>query len=204
MKKPLKKQVPLTPEQGNLLLRLARTTIAQHLGIPVDQTEMKTLTTSLSQDTFDQKAGTFVTLHINRQLRGCIGHIEPEETIAQGIKANAVNAAFHDPRFSPLQAEEFSAVDIEVSLLSRPEKLDYVDAQDLIARLRPGIDGVILEQSYHRATFLPQVWEQLPDPSDFLTHLCRKAGLPGDEWIKGRVKISVYQVTCFDESVDSQ
>ncbi|MFH1153488.1 MAG: AmmeMemoRadiSam system protein B [Pseudomonadota bacterium] len=189
----------ITPTQGRILLKLARQTIAEKLGIPVDPGEKADLGTDLKAPVFQNPSGTFVTLTIKGALRGCIGTIEPVESMADGIRGNARNAAFRDPRFSPLTRNEFDDVHIEVSLLTKPEKLDYTDGDDLISKLKPGVHGVILEKSYHRATFLPQVWEQLPRPEDFLTHLCRKAGLGGNEWKDGQIEVFTYGVEYFEE-----
>ena len=120
--------------------------------------------------------------------------------IVSGVRENAINAAFHDPRFSPLKKKELDAVHIEVSVLSEPVPLAYTDADDLVAKLRPGIDGVILKKGHASATFLPQVWEQLPKPEQFLSHLCMKAGLPADQWREGDVTVLAYQVQYFEET----
>jgi AmmeMemoRadiSam system protein A len=138
-------------------------------------------------------------LHQHGELRGCIGSLVAEEPLVEDVRRNAKNAAFRDPRFSPLNSGELDEVDIEVSVLTDPVPLDYKDGADLAARLRPNIDGVIISQGRARATFLPQVWEQLPEPADFLAHLCRKAGLPMDAWQDGSLAVSTYQVQCFSE-----
>jgi AmmeMemoRadiSam system protein A len=132
-------------------------------------------------------------------LRGCIGHIIPQESLIEGIKVNAINAAFRDPRFPSLTKEEWKKVEIEVSILTDPKPLSYSDANDLLKKLRPGIDGVIIKKGYHQATFLPQVWEQLPSKEKFLNHLCFKAGLDRDGWRKGDLEVSTYQVQAFEE-----
>ena len=115
------------------------------------------------------------------------------------MRVNAINAAFRDPRFPPLSRDELNRIKIEVSILTNPRPLEYKDAQDLLAKLRPGIDGVIIKKGFHEATFLPQVWEQLPRKEDFLTHLCLKAGLDGDAWRRGDLEVSTYQVQAFEE-----
>jgi len=140
-----------------------------------------------------------VTLTIGDNLRGCIGHITPQETLFEGIKINAINAAFRDPRFSPLSKKEWERVKIEISVLTDPEELPYEDAPDLLNKLRAGVDGVILKKGYYQATFLPQVWEQLPKKEDFLGHLCVKAGLDRDDWKKEKLEVSTYQVQAFME-----
>jgi len=141
-----------------------------------------------------------VTLKIGGDLRGCIGTLTGREPLVEGVATHALNAAFHDPRFGPLTAEELNRVTIEVSVLGEPQPLRYEGAADLIAKLRPHVDGVILRKGYASATFLPQVWEQLPKPEAFLSHLCLKAGLSGDAWRKGQLEVQTYQVQYFEES----
>ena len=186
---------PLKKHQGQALIRLARQTIAQRLGKKFISVDPETLADSAFQD----HRGTFVTLTINKQLRGCIGNLDAGESILAGIKRNAMNAAFHDPRFSPLNAREFDQVDIEVSILTEPKLLEYGDSKELLSKLRIHVDGVILRKGSASATFLPQVWEQLPRPEQFLSHLCMKAGLPADDWKKSRLEIMTYQVQYFEE-----
>ncbi len=182
----------LSEEQGKILLRLARETIGERLG-----TEE---VLALPHDPgLEVEYGTFVTLKINGVLRGCIGNILPDGSVAEGIKRNAKNAAFHDSRFPPLTAEELAKVHIDISVLSQPQSLDYRDGDDLISKLQPGRDGVILRLGMAAATFLPQVWEQLPDPQLFLAHLCQKAGLSPTAWQDSHPKIEIYQVQCFEE-----
>ncbi len=122
-------------------------------------------------------AATFVTLELNHSLRGCIGSLVARRTLLEDIISNAKAAAFDDPRFMPLSKREFDAEDfhIEVSLLSEPRQLHYESIEELYERVRPGIDGVILKYGVHQATYLPQVWEQLPRTEDFFASLCQKA-----------------------------
>lgn len=147
-----------------------------------------------------QQSDDQASLKIDNQLRGCIGNLSASAPIVKGVCDNALNAAFHDPRFSPLGKKELDAVHIEVSVLSEPVALTYTDADDLVARLRPGVDGVIIKSEFASATFLPQVWDQLPQPEPFLSHLCVKAGLPADQWRKGDLEVQVYQVQYFEEA----
>jgi len=186
----------LTQEEGEYLLSVARKTIEEALFHKKGGTAPNE---KLSSPRFSEKRGTFVTVTINGGLRGCIGHIIPQETLIEGVKINAINAAFRDPRFRPLSKEEFDKIKIEVSILTEPKPLSYTDANDLLNKLRPGIDGVIIKKGYHQATFLPQVWEQLPNKEEFLTHLCLKAGLDGNEWKRGGLEVSTYQVQAFEE-----
>lgn len=183
--------VQLNQQQGIKLLALARSTIGEKLGKKKGVFEAETV--------FDQFRGAFVTLTMEGALRGCIGNIEPVRTITDAIKANALNAAFHDQRFSPLTLKEFENVHISISLLTEPSPLGYEDEKDLVAKLRPGVDGVILRRGRASATFLPQVWDQLEKTELFLSHLCLKAGLPRDAWREGDLEISVYQVQGFSE-----
>ena len=152
-----------------------------------------------SSSKFSVKRGTFVTLTIDDNLRGCIGHIIPRESLKEGIKVNAINAAFRDPRFSPVSKKEWEKVNIEISVLTDPKPLPYSDGEDLLSKLRPDIDGVIIKKDYAEATFLPQVWDQLPKKEEFLNHLCLKAGLKGDEWKLEKLEVSTYQVQAFEE-----
>ena len=185
----------LTEEQGQYLVKVARKTIENALlGRGEKETEDKNLPA-----VFHERRGTFVTLTEDGNLRGCIGHIIPRESIIEGVRINAINAAFRDPRFRPLSPDELDKIKIEVSILTEPKPLKYKDAQDLLNKLRPGIDGVIIKKGFHEATFLPQVWEQLPRKEDFLTHLCLKAGLDADAWRRGDLEVSTYQVQAFEE-----
>lgn len=151
----------------------------------------------------DAPGASFVTLTSGRApggaLRGCIGSLGARRPLREDVEANAVAAALHDPRFAPLTARELDDTVVEVSVLSVPAALPAADEAELLARLRPGVDGVVLSACGRRATFLPQVWEQLPDPADFLARLRRKAGLPADYW--GRdVVVETYTVTAWQEA----
>ncbi len=195
MEEPMSKKGDLTEVQGEYLLSEARKTIQTHFsGKTAGPRETKDLPAI-----FNEKRGTFVTLTIRGNLRGCIGHIIPQESLIEGIRENAINAAFRDPRFSPLTGDEWQNVHIEISILTEPKPLTYTNGNDLLSKLRPGIDGVILKKGFHQSTFLPQVWEQLPDKKAFLNHLCLKAGLDGDAWKKGDLEVSTYQVQAFEE-----
>ncbi len=185
----------LTEEEGKSLLSVARKAIQEELFKKREERPSP----SLESPKYLERRGTFVTLTIDGALRGCIGHIIPQESLLEGVRINAVNAAFHDPRFRPLSKNEFPRIKIEVSILTEPKPLAYSDASELSRKLRPGIDGVIVKKNFHQATFLPQVWEQLPDKNDFLSHLCRKAGLDGDAWKTEKIDVYVYQVQAFEE-----
>ena len=178
--------------QGKALLELARKTLSHKL-------EQGAAPPVPDEPALSMKAATFVTLKIAGKLRGCIGNLEPVGSLWEGVRDNAINAAFLDHRFSPLTREELPAVKIDISILSPPKPLEYQDAEDLLAKLRPGIDGVILRDGRRSATFLPQVWHQLPSAEQFLGHLCQKAGLSQDAWRRTRLGIHTYQVQCFEE-----
>jgi len=141
-----------------------------------------------------QERSCFITLQLNGQLRGCIGHIEPTQELYKDIIENAVSAAFHDPRFSPLTQNEYKQINIEISILTKPEKLEFTDSQDLLNKLRPNIDGVIIRYNSYSSTYLPQVWEDLSDKEEFLASLCLKAGLSTDSWKEKGVEVYTYQV----------
>lgn len=139
-----------------------------------------------------ESRATFVTLTINGQLRGCIGSLVPQRVLIDDIAHNAKAAAFSDPRFSPLTKPEYERVHVEISLLSIPQALEYNDIADLKSKLRPDVDGVILKKGHYQATFLPQVWEQLPSFELFFAHLCQKAGLGGN-CLEQKPEIYTYQ-----------
>jgi AmmeMemoRadiSam system protein B/AmmeMemoRadiSam system protein A len=189
----------LSPEQGAALVALARRTLAGHYGENFPSDEVRQLDAQLADPALQTRCGTFVTLKIDNQLRGCIGSLAATAPMVDGVRDNALNAAFHDPRFPPLKKKELDAVQIEVSVLTEPAELAYTDADDLVAKLKPGVDGVIIKRGYASATFLPQVWEQLPRPESFLSHLCMKAGLPSDHWREGDLTVLVYGVQYFEE-----
>jgi hypothetical protein len=149
-----------------------------------------------------QPGATFVTLTQAGELRGCIGSLEARRPLDADVRENARAAAFRDPRFPPLGAEEFAATRVEVSLLTPARPLTFVDEADARAQLRPGVDGVILEYGGHRGTFLPQVWEGLPEPRQFLDHLKNKAGLPADFWAP-EVRLYRYEVQKWKEAESS-
>ena len=168
-----------TPAEQDRLLGIACNSIRHGLevGRPA-RVSLDTLPASLAEE-----RASFVTLNTSGgQLRGCIGSLEAYRPLAEDVSHNAWAAAFRDPRFSPLQEDEYPGLDIHVSVLSTPEPVDFTSEQDLLAHIRPGIDGLILEDNAARGTFLPSVWESLPDPAQFLTHLKLKAGLPVDHW----------------------
>ena len=184
----------LTPSDHAFLLNLARHEITAKLKSGADLQRPD----SLSPAVYENR-GCFVTLHQDKELRGCIGTIEPEQALIDNVSVNAANAAFRDPRFSPVTLEELAAIDIEISVLSQPVELTFKDGEDLKRQLKPGIHGVILSRDWHRSTFLPQVWEQLPEKEMFLRHLCQKGGMGGDCWKSTDTKVEVYTASYFSE-----
>ncbi|MDR3410390.1 MAG: AmmeMemoRadiSam system protein A [Formivibrio sp.] len=158
---------------GKELLHQARAAIEEALGgstcpPPADLQELK------------EPGATFVTLTKQGQLRGCIGSLQAHRPLIADVRANAVAAALNDPRFYSLETNELKQIKVEVSLILPPEDLPFSDEDDLLQKLVPYVDGVIISSGTHRATFLPQVWEQLPDPKQFISHLKQKSGLPSD------------------------
>ncbi len=184
----------LSAEDRKALLDLARSAIEARLvkGGTVKRPQSTSL--ALTRD-----GGCFVTLHKHGQLRGCIGSLEPVSSIIECVETNAKNAAFQDPRFPPLGPEELSEIDIEVSILSVPQEVRFKDGEDLKRQLEPLVHGVILSQGYHRSTFLPQVWKQLPDKDKFLEHLCLKGGMSPTAWQNPETKVEVYKAEVFGE-----
>ena len=163
------------PELGASLLTLARNAIAARFGLPpapvaVDRPELAKM------------GATFVTLTQRGDLRGCIGSLEAWRPLAQDVQENARAAAFRDPRFAPLSEDELPITRVEISLLTTAEPMSFHDEADALAQLRPNMDGIIFTAGSRRATFLPQVWEQLPEPAEFMARLKLKAGLPGNYW----------------------
>jgi hypothetical protein len=184
-------ELPDAAEKGSTLLNLARTEIASKLGHDVS---------SPAQAGWLAEPGAcFVTLTRQGELRGCIGTLEAHRPLGLDVRENAVAAAFRDPRFTPLSRVEFDEVRVEVSLLSPTEALVVVSEEHALASLRPDVDGVVFEYRHYRSTFLPQVWEQLPEPAEFMAHLKRKAGLPMDFWAED-VRLSRYTVSKWKES----
>ncbi len=174
--------------KGRLLIALARAAISSEFGAPWPDLPRPVW--------LDEPAATFVTLHLHGKLRGCIGSLDARRPLYDDVTRNAYAAAFDDPRFPPLGADELPAVDIEVSVLTVPQPLRFRSEADALSQFRPGVDGVIFQCGRRRATLLPQVWEQLPEPREFLRHLKMKAGLPADLTPHG-VELSVYQVVRF-------
>jgi len=177
----------LSLSQRQQLLYLARSSILHALGgggefnIALDR----------YHPTLREQRGSFVTLQKHGQLRGCIGNLSATRMLAVDVASNAVAAAFKDHRFKPLQAQEFCELDLHISVLSPARPLAVSSREELLAALRPGVHGLILEQGAHRSTYLPSVWEKIPDPEQFVSELRAKAGLPRQGW-SDELRASVY------------
>lgn len=182
---------PTDPELGPRLLARARAAIEHALGL---RPEAPPIDPALAE-----RGATFVTLKRHGQLRGCIGSLQPQRPLGEDVAANAVAAALRDPRFAALTADEWPDIRLEVSLLGRAEFLDASTEDEVLAKLRPGEDGVIFFNGCQRATFLPQVWEQLPEPRQFLAELKKKARLPADFWGPS-VMVATYPVLKWKET----
>ncbi len=180
----------MTEQLGKSLLTLARGAIAEQFGT--------VLLPEMDAPELAQPGACFVTLSEDGGLRGCIGTLEAWRPLGEDVRANAIAAAFKDPRFPPLARDELARIGIEVSLLTPPQPLAFADEDAALRQLRPGVDGVVFAWQGRRSTFLPQVWESLPDPRQFLAQLKLKAGLPPDFW-NAELRLSRYQVSKWKE-----
>jgi AmmeMemoRadiSam system protein A len=178
-------------EAGAILLPIARAAIARELGKHHPAQE--------EAQWLRAPGACFITLKQNGKLRGCIGTLRAHRALLEDVKANAVAAAFRDPRFPPLSEAEFATSELEISLLSALERMSFSDELQALAQLRVGVDGVVLEYGHHSSTFLPQVWEDMNEPAEFMSHLKYKAGLPPDFW-HTEIRLSRYTVTKWRES----
>lgn len=185
----------LTNEEKRTLLKLARQALEGGVcGHKLPELNLKSLPPHLQA-----WGASFVTLTTNGELRGCIGALEPCQPLVEDVREHAIAAALQDYRFPVVRPEELSQIKLEISRLTVPVPLRYCSPDDLLEKLRPGIDGVILRDGPHRATFLPQVWEKLPDPVCFLDSLCWKFGAAPGLWRKEHLEVLVYQVEEFHE-----
>ncbi len=182
----------LTTAQKQLLCTIARQVLEQKLG-------KREQILQVDDPVLQEKRATFVTLKKQGALRGCIGELEATMSILASVQSNAKNAAFRDLRFSPLTEDELADIDISISILSPLQPLAYGESAELCSLLRPNKDGVLLQKGRKSATFLPQVWEQLPQVEQFLSHLCLKAGLSATSWQHDNLDVFVYEVDCFGE-----
>ena len=171
--------------RGAVLLAIARDAIAAPAHVPAPE--------RWPEPWLEKRAATFVTLRLGGELRGCIGSLEARRALGEDVHSNARAAAYRDPRFPPVANHEVAALEVEVSVLSPPEPMAAASEHEALGLLRAGVDGVLIEYEERRATFLPQVWESLPDPLEFLSQLRRKAELPARFWHPG-VRLSRYTV----------
>jgi AmmeMemoRadiSam system protein A len=185
----------LTNEERKTLLELARGALKEGVrGQPLSPLDLNTLSSRLIEP-----GATFVTLTINHELRGCIGALEATLSLAEDVRVHAVAAALDDYRFPAVREEEVSKIKIEISRLTPPKLLNFENPKKLVEQIRPGVDGVVLQQGDRRATFLPQVWEKVPEVEIFLSMLCRKMGVPSDQWRRTEIQVFTYQVEEFQE-----
>jgi AmmeMemoRadiSam system protein A len=185
----------LTDTDRSFLLALARQSIENYAnGASLPSIDLYALSPLLRE-----QGACFVTLTYQGYLRGCVGALDPYQSLADDVREHAVAAAFQDYRFPPVQANEIKDIEIEISYLTRPKILNYVNPAELPEILRPNIDGVVVRDGMRRATFLPQVWEKIPDPEEFLEQLCMKMGAPADLWRRKKLDVLTYQVEEFHE-----
>jgi AmmeMemoRadiSam system protein A len=185
----------LTDGEKQTLLRLAREAMEHGVrGMKLPLLDKDSLTPLLLE-----YGASFVTLTIHDDLRGCIGALEAHQPLAEDVREHAIAAALEDPRFRPVEENELSSIKLEVSRLTAPRELEYSSSEDLLAKLNPHVDGVILKDDRRRATFLPQVWEKIPKPADFMDRLCQKMGAKPGLWREKKLQIFIYQVEEFRE-----
>lgn len=189
---------PLTLEERQRLLTLARRAIeaavSDHVIVLPDESTLP--------ERLLQPGASFVTLttRSDGELRGCTGSMEATEPLAINVCYCAVQTALYDYRFPPVSAEELPELEIEISVLTEPQPLEYTSPEELLRILDETKPGVLIQRGVHRATFLPQVWERLPDAATFMAHLCLKAGLPADDYLRPGLQVFTYQVEKFTES----
>jgi AmmeMemoRadiSam system protein A len=185
----------LTTAERLLLLQIAREAIEY----AVNRQDLPELELSAMPPRLQEQGASFVTLTLENNLRGCIGALQASQPLALDVQEHAVAAALEDYRFGPVEPDEVTRLEIEISRLSPSQDLEYSNSNELLSRLQPGVDGVVLRHGFQRATFLPQVWEKVPDPEDFLTQLCYKMDAPGDLWKREHLQVSIYHVEEFRE-----
>ncbi len=187
-----------TDDEKSRLLNLAKQSIENglELGKPFQ------VNLDSYSDKLTEQLATFVTLHKNKQLRGCIGSLIAHHPLVIDIAENAYSSAFNDPRFPQLKAEELNQLEIDISILTPPEPIIFKDRENLLEQIRPGVDGLILSEGFKRGTFLPSVWESLPEKEEFLQNLLLKAGLPHNYW-SDNIYVERYETICFGTSAES-
>jgi len=185
----------LNKQDRQILLKIAREALEKSVRFePLPEIKIKELPLTLQA-----YGASFVTLTIDNSLRGCIGTLEAYLPLAEDVQQHTAAAALQDNRFPIVQPEECSKILIEISVLSPKAQLEYDQPHELTEKLRPGIDGVVLQDGFRKATFLPQVWAKLPDPHHFLSHLCLKMGASEDLWQEKPLQVYTYQVQEFHE-----
>jgi AmmeMemoRadiSam system protein A len=186
----------LNHEEEQMLLTVAREAIIRAVhGDQAPEVDLSTLSQPLRET-----GASFVTLlSPGGELRGCIGTVEAYKPLAHDVQHNAVGSALRDPRFFPVGPDELDGLELELSILTPPQQLDFDGPEDLLTKIRPGEDGLIIRKGWHRATLLPSVWEKIPDPLQFMTTLCLKAGLRSDEWREPGMTVQVYQAVKIKE-----
>ncbi len=186
---------PLSDDEKRTLLRLAREALERSVRRqPLPRIDKTSLTPALRAE-----GASFITLTEDGQLRGCIGALEPYQPLADDVREHAIAAALQDYRFPPVRPNELPKIEIEISRLTPPQPLEYTSPEDLLAALHPNLDGIILRDGSRRATFLPQVWQQIPEKADFLNQLCVKMGAARDLWRHKHLEVLIYQVEEFHE-----
>ena len=183
-------------ENKQYLLELSRQTLEHYFNTG------KKINISVGLDEeLKEWAGTFVTLMIGDQLRGCVGHLQSTQSIYLDVIDNTLAAAFADDRFLPLKKDELEKINIEVSILTKSEKINYSSISDLLSQIKINKHGIIIQKDKKSATYLPQVWEEISSKEEFLSSLCLKASLPPEEWKKGSVDVWIYEVESFREKM---
>jgi len=189
----------LTRQEQEILLEIAR----QALETRVRDQALPNIDLETLPPPLRELGASFVTLTKRGKLRGCIGTLEASQALAYDVQSRAVATAFQDFRFPSVTPNELSAIKVEVSRLTVPQPLEYETPEELLEKLHPGVDGVVLQDGMRRATFLPQVWDQLPETEQFLNRLCYKMGAPMNTWREKKLDVSIYRVEKFRERVGS-
>jgi uncharacterized protein len=187
--------LPLTDSEKQILLQRAR----EAMEYGVTGRTLPILDQNLLSPNLIEYGSSFVTLTLHSELRGCIGSLEAHQPLVEDVREHAIAAALQDPRFPPVQPAELDSIHLEISRLTAPQPLEYSSANELIKKLRPYVDGVILQNGRRRATFLPQVWEKISDPGQFLERLCQKMGMDARAWRHIPMDVLVYQAEDFGE-----
>ncbi|MBL8050294.1 MAG: AmmeMemoRadiSam system protein A [Anaerolineales bacterium] len=185
----------LTDGEKQTLLKIARESIE----LVVQEKTLLKLNIDAYPPALREYGASFVTLTIHHQLRGCIGTLEAYQPLIEDVREHAIAAALEDPRFLPIEKSELNRIRIEVSRLGAPQALSYESSEDLIKKLNPHIDGVIIKYGERKATFLPQVWEKIPNPSEFMNQLCYKMNGQANLWRETKLQVFTYQVEEFRE-----